>query len=84
VIVPIVKKDTDRAEVDAAVDKLTAALKGAGIRVKVGLGFTAEALHMLIVAMVACVNSCAHNIACHVVSTPMYTARQGPVPDNLQ
>lgn len=35
VIVPIVKKDTDRAAVDAAVDKLTAALKQAGLRVKV-------------------------------------------------
>lgn len=35
---PIVKKDTDRSSVDAAVDKLTAALKGAGIRVKVGRG----------------------------------------------
>lgn len=36
VIVPITKKDTDRASVMAAVDKLHAALKAAGIRVKVG------------------------------------------------
>ncbi|WIA20581.1 hypothetical protein OEZ85_004969 [Tetradesmus obliquus] len=35
VIVPIVKKDTDRASVNEAVDKLTAALKQAGVRVKV-------------------------------------------------
>jgi hypothetical protein len=38
VIVPIVKKDSDRESVMAAVDGLVAALKGAGIRVKVGLG----------------------------------------------
>jgi hypothetical protein len=37
VIVPIVKKDTDRSAVDAAVGQLTAALKGAGMRVKVWL-----------------------------------------------
>lgn len=36
VIVPIVKKDTDRASVSEAVDKLCGALKAAGIRVKVG------------------------------------------------
>jgi len=36
VIVPIVKKDTDRAGVDEAVGRLQAALKEAGIRVKVG------------------------------------------------
>ncbi|GBF87895.1 prolyl-tRNA synthetase [Raphidocelis subcapitata] len=35
VIVPITKKDTDRASVMAAVDGLMAALKGAGIRAKV-------------------------------------------------
>jgi hypothetical protein len=33
--VPIVKKDTDRAAVNEAVDKLTAALKQAGVSVKV-------------------------------------------------
>jgi uncharacterized protein YqgV (UPF0045/DUF77 family) len=38
VIVPIVKKDTDRAAVNEAVDKLTAALKQAGVRVKVRCG----------------------------------------------
>jgi len=36
VIVPIVKKDTDRASVSEAVDKLCGALKAAGVRVKVG------------------------------------------------
>jgi uncharacterized protein YqgV (UPF0045/DUF77 family) len=55
VIVPIVKKDTDRAEVNEAVDKLTAALKAAGIRTKVGTAFVclgqaakpiAEAVHI--------------------------------------
>eukprot|EP00878_Enallax_costatus_P035077 GHUV01039048.1.p1 GENE.GHUV01039048.1~~GHUV01039048.1.p1 ORF type:complete len:280 (+),score=82.69 GHUV01039048.1:359-1198(+) len=35
VIVPIVKKDTDRASVNEAVDKLHVALKEAGIRVKI-------------------------------------------------
>lgn len=35
VIVPIVKKDTDRASVSEAVDKLCGALKAAGVRVKV-------------------------------------------------
>jgi hypothetical protein len=35
VIVPIVRKDTDRAAVNEAVDKLAAALKQAGVRVKV-------------------------------------------------
>lgn len=37
VIVPIVKKDTDRASVNEAVDKLTAALKQASVRVKVSI-----------------------------------------------
>ncbi len=36
VIVPIQKKDADRPGVNAAVDQLHAALKAAGIRVKVG------------------------------------------------
>jgi hypothetical protein len=40
VIVPITKKDTDRASVMAAVDKLHAALKAAGIRVKVRSGYS--------------------------------------------
>lgn len=35
VIVPIVKKDTDRTEVDQAVDRLATCLKEAGLRVKV-------------------------------------------------
>lgn len=35
---PIMKKDADREGVMAAVDGLHAALKGAGIRVKVGVG----------------------------------------------
>jgi hypothetical protein len=35
VIVPIVRKETDRPAVNEAADKLHAALKGAGIRCKV-------------------------------------------------
>lgn len=35
VIVPIVKKNTDRTAIDAAIDELVATLKSAGIRVKV-------------------------------------------------
>jgi hypothetical protein len=54
VIVPIVRKETDRPAVNEAADKLHAALKGAGIRCKVGplLLWFAATLHWLILARV--------------------------------
>lgn len=61
---PIVKKDTDRTQVDEAVGKLTAALKGAGIRTKVGSAYTAEAVHMSTEAAGACAYACAPVVAC--------------------